>query len=64
MIVLASCGEPTPTTTTDPKPDKPETPVDTATTSLFIDVHDLEPGKVTFADVMAAHKKDLAVESK
>ena len=32
--------------------------------SLFIDVHDLEPGKVSFADVMAAHKKDLAIEGK
>lgn len=64
MIFLASCDEPATTTTTDPKPDKPQTPVDTTTTSLYIDVHDLEPGKVTFADVMAAHKKDLAVEGK
>ncbi len=32
--------------------------------SLFIDVHNLEPGKVTFADVVAAHKKDLATEGK
>lgn len=32
--------------------------------SLFIDVHNLEPGKVTFADVMAAHQKDLATEGK
>jgi hypothetical protein len=32
--------------------------------SLFIDVHDLTPGKVTFADVMAAHQKDLATEGK
>jgi Protein of unknown function (DUF4242) len=32
--------------------------------SLFIDVHDLEPGKVTFADVLAAHQKDLATEGK
>ena len=31
---------------------------------LFIDVHNLEPGKVTFADVMAAHQKDLAAEGK
>ena len=31
---------------------------------LFMDVHNLEPGKVTFADVMAAHKKDLATEGK
>jgi hypothetical protein len=32
--------------------------------SLFIDVHDLEPGKVNFADVMAAHQKDLATQGK
>ena len=31
---------------------------------LYIDVHQLEPGKVKFADVAEAHKKDLAVESK
>ena len=31
---------------------------------LFIDVHQLEPGKVTAADVAAAHAKDLAVEGK
>lgn len=29
---------------------------------LFIDVHQLEPGKVKFEDVAAAHKKDLVVE--
>lgn len=32
--------------------------------SLFIDEHDLTPGKVTFADVLAAHQKDLATEGK
>jgi hypothetical protein len=32
--------------------------------SMFIDVHNLEPGKVTYADVMAAHQKDLATEGK
>jgi hypothetical protein len=32
--------------------------------AIFIDVHDLEPGKVSFADVMAAHQKDLATEGK
>lgn len=29
---------------------------------LFIDVHHLEPGKVTFNDVTAAHLKDLSVQ--
>jgi uncharacterized protein Usg len=32
--------------------------------NLFIDVHDLQPGKVNFTDVMAAHQKDLATEGK
>jgi hypothetical protein len=36
----------------------------TVAKSLFIDVHDLPPGKVSFADVMAAHQKDLATENK
>jgi hypothetical protein len=33
-------------------------------TELYIDVHNLEPGKVTFDDVMAAHHKDLATQDK
>ncbi|ULQ51990.1 DUF4242 domain-containing protein [Flavihumibacter fluvii] len=37
---------------------------DTKDRSLFIDVHDLTPGKVSFSDVMEAHKKDLATEGK
>ena len=31
---------------------------------MFIDVHHFGPGKVTAKDVAAAHKKDLAVQSK
>jgi hypothetical protein len=31
---------------------------------LYMDIHDLEPGKVNFADVLAAHQKDLATQSK
>ena len=31
---------------------------------LFLDVHNLEPGKVKFEDVAGAHQKDLATESK
>ena len=31
---------------------------------LFIDVHQLEPGKVKYDDVANAHAKDLAVEKK
>jgi hypothetical protein len=37
---------------------------ETGTKHYFIDVHNLEPGKVTFADVAAAHQKDLATEGK
>src|SRR6188472_2592916 len=32
--------------------------------SYFMDIHNLEPGKVTLADVAAAHEKDLATEGK
>jgi hypothetical protein len=32
--------------------------------NLYIDVHQLEPGKVKFEDVAGAHAKDLAVEKK
>ena len=32
--------------------------------NLFLDVHNLEPGKVTVIDVAAAHKKDLATQTK
>lgn len=31
---------------------------------LFVDVHQLEPGKVKYEDVAKAHQKDLAVEQK
>ncbi len=31
---------------------------------LFIDVHELQPGKVKFEDVANAHKKDLATQDK
>lgn len=39
------------------------TPV-TDSTELYVDVHNLEPGKVTFDDVMNAHHKDLATQGK
>ncbi len=32
--------------------------------NLYIDVHQLEPGKVKYEDVAKAHAKDLAVENK
>ena len=31
---------------------------------MYIDVHQLEPGKVSYDDVMAAHQKDLATQGK
>ena len=31
---------------------------------LFIDIHRLEPGKVTYEDVVKAHARDLAVQDK
>ena len=34
------------------------------TKHYFIDVHQLQPGKVKYADVAEAHKKDLAVQGK
>lgn len=34
------------------------------TKKFFIDVHQLEPGKVRFADVAEAHKKDLSTQNK
>ncbi len=36
----------------------------TESQDYFIDVHDLEPGKVTFDDVAGAHQKDLATQAK
>src|SRR5579872_3438807 len=35
-----------------------------STQNLYIDVHHLGPGKVTYAAVAAAHQKDLATEKK
>ncbi len=35
-----------------------------ATKSLYLDVHNLEPGKVTFDAVAGAHQKDLATQGK
>jgi len=39
-------------------------PVATGNHQLYMDVHNLEPGKVTFDAVAGAHKKDLATEEK
>jgi len=42
----------------------PDAPVEATNKKLFMDVHDLGRGKVTVGDVVAAHQKDLAMESK
>ncbi len=64
VLLFSSCGgnnekkvETTATTTT-PTADT------SATQAYFIDVHDLEPGKVSFKDVEGAHQKDLATQDK
>jgi Nickel responsive protein SCO4226-like len=61
---LASCNQPAKSSSPESQTAKNEPPKDTTKKSLFIDVHNLQPGKVNFADVMAAHQKDLATEGK
>jgi len=39
-------------------------PDSSKTTNLYLDVHNLEPGKVTFDAVAGAHQKDLATQGK
>src|SRR3954463_7127507 len=39
-------------------------PDSSKTRNLFLDVHNLEPGKVTFDAVAGAHQKDLATQGK
>src|SRR4030095_8095071 len=39
-------------------------PKATESNRLYLDVHNLEPGKVTFEAVAGAHQKDLAVQGK
>jgi phenolic acid decarboxylase len=51
LLSLNACGQ----TATSPK---------TTGTHLYIDVHQLEPGKVKFEDVAGAHAKDLEVQKK
>jgi hypothetical protein len=55
-----------PRTNTDvqPKTATADAPVTITRKKLFMDVHDLGPGKVTAQDVAGAHRKDLATEGK
>jgi hypothetical protein len=73
-VVLASaCGNKPPEAETDThklaaQPAAVAVPAGTpsaeTTKKLFLDVHDLGPGKVTASDVAKAHEKDLATEGK
>lgn len=60
VLLFTSCGD------TNEKKVDTTTPIANTSTahSYFIDVHDLEPGKVTFKDVEGAHQKDLATQDK
>ena len=64
LIAITSFGQAADTHSTTAKNDQEKTSTKTSGNNLFIDVHDLGAGKVTFADVMAAHQKDLATEGK
>ena len=64
FIAMNSISQTASTNTSKVKSIKGAPVSNTSDKSLYIDIHDLEPGKVTFADVMAAHQKDLATQSK
>lgn len=55
MLALISCNQ-------QPKMSEPLTTLPAK--RLFMDVHNLEPGKVTFDAVAGAHQKDLAAQGK
>ena len=59
-ILLANCNSSASKEAANPA----HSPTTGTAKKKYIDVHDLEPGKVSFADVMAAHQKDLATEGK
>jgi len=63
FMALAAFGQPQKFSPTRTKSVESET-MASSNKQLFIDEHDLAPGKVSFADVMAAHQKDLATEGK
>ena len=64
VVALTSAGQSVKITSSVPKASKSKAINKKKNNNLFIDVHNLEPGKVTFADVMAAHQKDLATQGK
>jgi Nickel responsive protein SCO4226-like len=70
-VIFAACNESdkssssqAPDTAAVKAESKPQVNNQQIAKSLFIDVHVVAPGKVKFADVMAAHQKDLATEGK
>ncbi|MEO5985115.1 MAG: DUF4242 domain-containing protein [Ferruginibacter sp.] len=60
ILLVFSCN----TKKNDSSEKKTSVVADLTSDKYFIDVHDLKPGKVTFADVEVAHKKDLATQEK
>jgi hypothetical protein len=60
IVFIFSCG----TKTTESKPTNANGVDVTVSKHLFLDVHNLEPGKVTFEAVAGAHQKDLATQDK
>jgi hypothetical protein len=61
VLVLASCKH----KSSETESKVMENTADTAKTSyLFVDVHNVGPGKVTFEAVADAHQKDLATQGK
>jgi len=62
FLFLISCIISADATAQTPKPGVQKDSVKTK--HLFIDVHQLQPGKVKYADVAEAHKKDLATQDK
>ncbi len=63
-ILLSSCSDNKEKTAEGVTKETTEVTNTTEHQAYFIDVHDLEPGKVTFEDVDDAHKKDLATQDK
>jgi Protein of unknown function (DUF4242) len=61
LFIAASCGKKSNETIAEETTKPAETPVKKF---LFVDVHNLEPGKVKFEDVAGAHQKDLATQGK
>lgn len=60
LLALAACGSTNPA----PVQEAPAPQPAASTKHMYVDVHDLEPGKVKFDEVMGAHQKDLAVQDK